>query len=373
MAQPPFPSRSSGPRCISAPAVPMRPSYTSCREHWQGLEGRSNRDQASRFLTLTSIPTMLYIPQPTTESLRPIQGSPFLRLPTEIRLQIYSLLVLPREASELIPFHDKVSSSSQDYWDYEKKRFGTDRPVTADLSNPTLLIRTIDGVRYSQQYGPKGPRGTHVRSMYKIRADRFRSRCMDTTYHCVNIPRIEDQLGILGTNKQIHAEAAELMYSSYTFDFDSHVEAMIPFFNDLTPFARSCVKSIRFVKRAWAYDKEFDRAEWNSAMRYLTSASSNIHLQKLDFGVVAGRPGPHGWDRIATYTPQDFKLLKDSEGLQWMQYLFEIKGLKTLDINAIVEHCPPASTSTALANFVRFSASIDTGFSIFLRQRLMGI
>lgn len=307
------------------------------------------------------------------EPLRPSGQSPFLRLPTEIRLQIYSLLVLPRQPSDLLPSYEKVSSSSQDYFDYDKKQFGTDRPITADLSNPTLLMRTIDGVRYCQRYGPTKPRGTHIRSTYKIRADRFRSRCMDTTYHCVNNPRIEGQLGILGTNKQIHAEAAEVLYGSYTFDFDSHVEAIIPFFNDLTPFARGCIKSVRFVKRAWAYDKEFDRAEWNSAMRYLTSANSGINLRRLDFGVVAGRPGPNGWDRIATYTPQDFKLLKEAEGMQWMQYLLEIKGLQKLDINAVVEHCPPATTSTALANFVRFSASIETGFSIFLRQHLMGV
>ena len=371
MGGPSLPSMSSGQhRSISAPAGPMRPNYTSCSEHWQSLSGTEKSIQESRFLTLTSIPTMLYVP-PTPAPLRATRDSPFLRLPTEIRLQIYSLLVLPREPTDLLPSFEKVSSSSVDYFDYEKKQLGTDRPITADLSHPTLLIRTIDATRYEQRYGSTKPGGTHIRSSYKVRADRFRSRCMSTTYHCVNNPKMEDQLGLLRTNKQIHAEAAELLYSSYTFDFDSHVEAMYPFLNDLTPFARSCIKSMRFVKRALAYDKDFDRAEWNTAMRYLTSSSSNISLRRLDFGIVAGRPGPNGWERIPVYSPQDFKLLKDVEGMQWMQYLLEIKGLQELDVNAVIEHCAPATNSMALANFIRFSASIESGFAKYLREVLL--
>ena len=187
----------------------------------------------------------------------------------------------------------------------------------------------------------------------------------------MNVPRIEDHLGILSTNKQIHAEAAELLYSSYTFDFDTHIEAVKPFFNDLTPFTRSCIKSMRFVKRAMAYDKEVDRAEWSSAMRYLTAASSNINLQRLQLGFVAGRPGPSGWERIATYSAEDFRLLRDLESMQWLQYLLEIKGLDDLKIEAIVEHCPPATNSMAMAGYIRFSASVEKGFTEFLREQMM--
>lgn len=195
---------------------------------------------------------------------------------------------------------------------------------------------------------------------------------MATTYHCVNVPRIEDHVGILRVNKQIHAEATELLYSSYTFDFDTHVEAIKPFLNDLTPFARSCVKSVRFVKRGLAYDKEFDRAEWNCALRYLTDPDSKVHLRKLELGIMAGRPGPNGWDRIARYVPQDFPLLQTSaESMHWIQYLLEIQGLQELVVNAIVEHCAPANNSFAMANFIRFSASIEGGFSQYLRQNLV--
>ena len=365
------PSRRSG---HPSPCALMRPSYTSCTEHYDFLEQQARREQESRFLTLTSIPRMANSPPPSPRPLRArsdITHSPFLRLPTEIRLQIYSLLVLPRKPTDLIPSEEKKLSSSQDYFDYDKKQYGTDRLIIADLTRPTLLIRTVNGTGYGQRYGEGKPRGPHVRSTYTIRADRFRNRCMKTTYHCINNPRLEDHLGILGTNKQTHAEAAELMYSSYTFDFDTHIEAIVPFLNDLTPFARSCIKSMRFVKRALAYDKEFDRAEWSSAMRYLTSSSSNVNLRRLELGIVAGRPGPHGWDRIARYTAPDFKIIKDGDGMQWMQYLLEIRDLDKLDVCAVVEHCPPGTNSMAMAGFIRFSASIETGFAQFLREQLL--
>jgi hypothetical protein len=186
---------------------------------------------------------------------------------------------------------------------------------------------------------------------------------MRTTYHCVNTPGIGQNMGIMGANKQIHAEVAEMQYSHYTFDFDTHVEAVEAFLQDLTPFARSCIKSLRIVKRALAYEKEFDRCEWASAMQ---SISSTLSLRSLELGVVAGRPGPHGWDEITPYSGYDFGLLIECDGMSWLRDLLEIKGLQ-----AVVEHCPPASSSSAMASYIRFSASVDTGMADFLRQSLI--
>lgn len=356
-----------------------RPLYTSCAEHQHAQErtlSQQRRDSSStrqgrpRFLTLNTLPRM-----PSTSPAmqrRDPMTSPFLRLPTEIRLQIYSLLVLPRKATDLLPSFEKVTASTIDYFDYDKKQTGTERAaVTADLSHPFIHIRTIDPTRYKARY-PKSPGLTrHTRSNYSVRADRFQARCMETTYHCINNPRIEDNLAILRCNKQIHAEAAELLYTSYTFDFDTHIEAVIPFLSDLTPFARSCVKNIRIVKRALPYCKEFDRCEWSNALRYLTSTSNDINLRRLELGVVAGRPGEHGWDRIARYSAQDFELLEQLDGMEWMQYLLEVDGLQELDVQAVIEHCPPATSSQAMANYVRFSASVETGFADFLKGRLL--
>lgn len=331
----------------------MRPRYTSCAEHFRSQEPSPEREWTTRAAE-----------RPAANA-KP-GDSPFLRLPTEIRLQIYALLILPRQANDLLPSHDKVFSSTQDYFDYEKKQHGTDRPAIANLVNPTLLIRTIDPLRYSQVVGSR-----HARSTYSVRCDRFRARCMKTTYHCVNSPQIGQNMGILGANKQIHAEAAELLYSSYTFDFDTHVEAIEPFLQDLTPFSRSCIKSMRVVKRALAYEKEFDRCEWSTAIGSLSNPDFGLGLQKLDLGVVAGRPGVNGWDFVPVYNAGHFEVLKELEGMEWMRDLLEIKGLQELRVSPIIEHCPPASNSAAIANFIRFSASIEVGLAEFLKGAML--
>ncbi|KAK3679465.1 hypothetical protein LTR78_001026 [Recurvomyces mirabilis] len=311
-------------------------------------------------------------PSPSTSPVRQYsQPSPFLRLPPELRLQIYGLLVLPRKETDLLPSWAKVHSSTQDYFDYEAKRHGTDLPLSANLTNPTLMIRTLDPGSYRQMIPAHKP--IPVRSQYAVRCDRFRSACKSTTYHCINNPRLEDHLGLLRVNKQIHFEAAELLYSSYTFDFDTHVEAIVPFLSDLTPFARSSIKSIRVVKRALAYEKEFDRCEWSTALRYLTSTSTALNLHKLELGIVAGRPGTNGWDRVPRYSAEYFRdcHMDGEEGMEWMQYLLEIRGLQELDVKAVVEHCPPATNSNAMAKYVRFSASVEDGFARFLRDKLV--
>lgn len=356
----------------------MRPLYTSCTEHYHAQEDKERKAEnqsGSRFLCLNELPRMPSPSPPVSPARRPYvdgQQSPFLRLPPELRLQIYSLLVLPRKSTDLLPSFEKVHSSCQDYYDYDRKAYGTDRPATADLSHPALLIRTIDPMRYGQRYPQSRP--FPIRNKYSVRCDRFRSACKSTTYHCVNNPRFEDHLAILRANKQIHAEAAELLYSSYTFDFDSHVEAIVPFLSDLTPFARSCVKSIRFVKRALAYEKEFDRCEWSHALRYLTSTSSGISLRKLELGIVAGRPGENGWDRVPRYNAEYFRQCRsDGESMEWVQYLLEIQGLQELEVHAVVEHCAPGTNSSAMAKYIRFSASVEGGFSEYLREQLVSV
>lgn len=289
------------------------------------------------------------------------KGSLFLRLPAEIRLQIYSLLVLPEDRLHLRASYEKVTASAQDYYDYDNNDL-------ANLKHPTLCVRTIDPLRYPLRYPSDRP---HVRGSYSVHGQSMRFRCMNTTYHCINNPRIESNLGIMGVNKQIHDEVAECLYSGYTFDFDTHVEAIVPFLADLTPFARSCIKSVRIVKRALAYQKEFDKCEWSEAMRALTDSSSGISLRKLELGVVAGRPGEDGWNGVATYCARDFELLRTQEGMEWIEYLLEVGRLEELDVRAVVEHCPPGTSSSAMANYIRFSASVDGGLREWLRGQLL--
>lgn len=123
------------------------------------------------------------------------------------------------------------------------------------------------------------------------------------------------------------------------------------------------------MKRALAYQKEFDKCEWSNALRALTD--SNMSLRRLELGVVAGRPGQNGWDGVARYCARDFELLKDREEMEWLHSLLDLKELRELDVRAVVEHCPPTTSSSAMANYVRFSASVEGGFREWLGGQLL--
>ena len=333
----------------------MQPSYTSCVEHARSQEDPHN---SPNVLPLTAeLPSDTAVPG----------DSPFLRLPTEIRLQIYQLLVLPTRHNDLLPSYDKVSKSAQDYFDYDQLIPNTTLPASADLQRPTLRFRTINPLQYHAREGTVH----HDRSKFSVRCDRFSARCLETTYHCLNNPNLNLAVGLMRANKQIHAEIAELLYGHFTFDFDNHVEAIVPFMQDLTPFSRSCIKSVRVVKRSLAYEKEFDKCEWANAMQCLGSAETGLSLQNLELGIVAGRPGPNGWDMIPAYGAGEFGVLKDMEGMEWLRDLLELRGLRTLSVTPIVEHCPPASSSRAMAGYIRFSASIEEGLSRFLEGEML--
>lgn len=304
-------------------------------------------------------------PEPVAMS----DGPSFLRLPTEIRLYIYQLLVLPYEHNDLLPSYTKITASAPDCFDYDQVLPDTNRLASANLHRPTLRFRTIDPLRHDTRLGKIEDQ--HVRTTYSVHCDRFRARCVGTTYHCINNPNLSQSVGLLRANRQIHDEVAEMLYGHYAFDFDNHVEAIVPFFQDLTPFSRSCVKSVRVVKRSLAYEKEFDKCEWANAMQCLSCPEVGVGLQNLDLGIIAGRPGTGSWDMIPAYSAQQFGMLKDMEGMEWLRGLLEIKGLQALNVDAIVEHCPPAASSRAMAGYIRFSASIQGGLSEFLRSEIL--
>jgi len=190
---------------------------------------------------------------------------------------------------------------------------------------------------------------------------------MYTTYHLLQNPSLHTS--ILLTSAKVHAEASEILYSSYTFDFDTHVEAVVPFLSDLTPMARSYIRSIRLVKKALPYEKEFDLAEWSNAISYI--AENLTGLRSLYLGIVAGKPGPGGWDMVLPYTLMDLEYLMEMDGMEWVEELMTIRGLQHLEVEPIVEHCPP-STSNAMARYIRFSASIDGSFTELLRAKMVG-
>lgn len=172
---------------------------------------------------------------------------------------------------------------------------------------------------------------------------------------------------ILGLNYQIHDEAANVLYSSYTFDFATDVECAVPFLQDLTPVARSSVRRIGILKRALPYTKDFDHCEWASACTFI---ADNLQLSQLDLGVEGGKPLQQ-WEAQESYTAAEFSSIKEYEGMEWIKSLSAIKGLDILVVRAHLEHCPPPHNSRAMALYVNFSASIEHGFAEYLREMML--
>ncbi|KAI4136064.1 MAG: hypothetical protein LQ347_000114 [Umbilicaria vellea] len=252
----------------------------------------------------------------------PIPTAPFLRVPAEIRLIIYKLLLTDQDTEVL--------------------SIRNDDPSTDD----------------------RRKHGERCRSQYRIMADRFRARSMETTYSLAFNPGIFPS--ILGVNRMIHDEASHVLYSAHTFDFGLDVEAVIPFLSDLTPLARSSIKRINIVKRALPYSKDFDRCEWRNVCAFI---SKHMELVQLGLGILGGKPAIQ-WEATDTYKESDFDLISEIEGMEWMSQVAEIKGLQEVDVKAYLQHCPPPC-SNAMTFFVNFSASIELGFAAFLKSQML--
>ena len=254
-----------------------------------------------------------------------------LDLPTEIRLQIYHLLL-------------------------------------TDHGHPSLSIRT----EHASLYDLRRPE-SRTRTRYRHMADRFRARTIESTYHLLQNPGIDPS--ILRVNRQLHTEAAHVLYSHHTFCFGADVESVAPFLSDLTPCARSSIKRIALLKRALPYTKDFDRCEWRSAC---ASIAAHLRLSHLDLWIQGGKPrgdadaaGPD--HRSVGYSKADFDLVTRADEMEWARQVAWIRGLEGLTVKACLEHCPPRGDSLAMKFFVDFSRSIEAGFAEWLRACMVAV
>ncbi|KAI9734693.1 MAG: hypothetical protein M1834_002295 [Cirrosporium novae-zelandiae] len=176
------------------------------------------------------------------------------------------------------------------------------------------------------------------RSSYWVLCERMRAQCLETTYHLVNNPGIDT--AILPINRKLYHEACHVLYSRYTFDFHTDIEAVIPFMADLSLVSRNSIQSIDLWKRPLPRVKEFDRAEWRNTCEYLRA---QMHLDRLGLHIIGGRPLPT-FRTGQKFNAETFKALEYIEGqdnMAWVQDLRSIKGLRKLDVVAQIQHCPP--------------------------------
>lgn len=253
----------------------------------------------------------------------------FLTLPPEIRLIIYDYLLTD----------DQIGRKNKKFWvsteNYKKEEHGP-------LSHST----------------------------YRIIADRFRARSTESTYRVRSRPNIHPS--ILGVSRQIHAEAAPILYSQHTFDFGSDIESMVPFFRDRTPTSLASIKSIAMTKSSPAYLKDFDRCEWRSMCQFV---SENMQLHELHLHFVCGRPIETLLDNliIEHYSKTDIAFMttkNKTDGAEWIAELASITNLRKFVLTArfVVS---PYPTSQAMHFWINLSASVETGLTEYLTERMV--
>ncbi|KAH7308282.1 hypothetical protein BKA65DRAFT_176594 [Rhexocercosporidium sp. MPI-PUGE-AT-0058] len=248
--------------------------------------------------------------------------SPFMRVPSEIRLMIYSLL-----------FDDR--------------------------NERTFEIRNQDPETYKRQ-------DPHVRSQYRVLSRDLVRQSNATTYHLIT--DVDLHVSIMGVNRKIYEETVHILYGNRSFSFGRDIEAIIPFFSDVTKQTRPIIHEISLVKQGSVYARDYDRCEWSSVCDFL---KDHMQVASLKLTVEGGRPSL-GWEGLPEYSASDFKTLSNVryEPLEWVWELLSIRGIRNLEVDSEIHHCPP-SHSSAMTFFAAFSSSIEKGFTEFLRSELV--
>ncbi|KAL6718929.1 hypothetical protein ACLMJK_003164 [Lecanora helva] len=272
-----------------------------------------------------------------------VVSPPFLRIPAEIRVAIYKLLLTNTR----------------------------DKTLRVYIESPSEYAKRNNGRRQRQRF-------RHM-------ADRMRSQSAESTY-TVNTREYRDfkelHLGILGVNRQIHAEGSYILYSEHLLDFEVNVASIVPFLQDRTSQSLSSIKHMRIVKSSHPCTKDFDRCEWRRACKFLAESmkSKKMQLIQLDLGVVGGTQWLGGrpvknWKPSDVLTSHDFSILTNQkdmdEDMDWIQYVSEIKGLQVLNVQSTYADVPIQEPEEKMEFFLNFSASIEKGLAEYLRSVML--
>ncbi|KAK1585069.1 uncharacterized protein LY79DRAFT_591757 [Colletotrichum navitas] len=204
---------------------------------------------------------------------------------------------------------------------------------------------------------------TYRRSRYRIIERSFHRQCFETTYHLASKTRMHP--AVMAVNRQIHRETSHMLYGLHGFDFGSDVEAVVPFLQDLTPESRAMIREITVRKEGPLYNCESDRRDWANMCKYLRGLDKMVPKVRI---VVEGGEPAAAWEGPQQLGVSDLRLLAliKHDSMEWIAELKRVEGIQQLEIIPHMRRLrPPGTTSTIL--FAAFSASISTALVEFLR------
>ncbi|KAI0018485.1 hypothetical protein F4780DRAFT_794577 [Xylariomycetidae sp. FL0641] len=303
--------------------------------------------------------------------------SPLLRAPVEVRMLIYAYLFTPPGADTAVRIRNggagKQAAAGPGrtrtrYW-------ALDRSIHRRSYETTYICASFPSPSPSSSSSSCSP---PCMPYHRTQAER-------------NDPATETEFcaPLLRTCRLVYNETTPLVYGAHPLDFGGDVEALAPFFADLTPASRRLVRQVRVARRApAAVAGEGDRARWRGACAALRGAFApgcggegeddeeeeerEKRRRSLVLTVHGGRPA-EPWDGPARLSAAEIKLLADvkHDALEWTAELVaQLRGLLgRLEVRAQVGYCRPAVSSNMIV-FAALSASIETGLAQFLRSEL---
>ncbi|KAI0202294.1 hypothetical protein F4808DRAFT_71757 [Astrocystis sublimbata] len=321
------------------------------------------------------------------------QQSPLMRIPAELRLMIYSYLF--DAGTTEAHSHEGYYPDSDDGSDYEEEEVQPvkKQPKIISIRNGREPVTPRPGALETglcSQCGqclPATPERKELpvddgrpqrRSRYHVQGGSLARRYYETTYHLAN-EGAYFCTSLMAVNRQIYHETSHLVYNDHIFDFGANIEAVKPFFSDLTDDARALVKQISLYKRGPGVCRGWsDRSEWQAMCTYLCDCASVEHLRLV---VQAGRlpeARKQEWGRqwgsveIAPrqLSCQDVALLVGIRNpmLDWVEDLFPMKTLR--DVEVLPDFCVmPVPQNSDMVVYMALSASVDKGFSEYMRER----
>ncbi|KAI1364321.1 hypothetical protein F5Y08DRAFT_307271 [Xylaria arbuscula] len=296
--------------------------------------------------------------------------SPFMRIPAEIRLMIYSYLFDAGEVdASICKDEGRLESNTDD---------GSNNRRSGIIS---IRNKKDPGPVQSGEHNANGQ--TKTRTRYHVLDRSFRRRRVEATYGLAN-EGAYFCTSLMRVNRRVWSETSHLVYAKHEFDFGADVEAPKPFLSDLTPQTRGLVKRMAIYKRGpWLFDSWTDRCEWQTMCEYLCESSAVEHLRLV---VQAGRPSSPAaeeekekekeeekteWVKPRELSKTDIALLVDirHDTLEWVSDLVGLNKLRGLEVVADFADVPRAQNSNMFV-FMALSASIERGFKEFLTWRL---